>query len=156
MHSSKHSALRTLANLLCKHCTLKYVDVVSSSFFFLDEETGKRVDGYSISIYRRWNYENDIAAVVCYVSNETELELEEQIFNESVAYAIQKLSQGHDNNENSIFGLTIFYSRIKIKDLKLDYLEKLSNDMSLVYTLIPIDYVNDRLTYLSICGVRHQ
>lgn len=84
------------------------------------------------------------------------MEFNEQIFNESVAYAIQKLNQGHESNENLVCSLTIFYSRIKIKDLKMDYLENLSNDIALVYTLVPIDYVENHITYLSICGVRHQ
>lgn len=34
----------------------------------LDEETGRSIGPYTISIRRRWNYENSCAAIVCYVS----------------------------------------------------------------------------------------
>jgi hypothetical protein len=33
-----------------------------------DEETGRCVSGFRVSIRRRWNYENNVSAVVCYVS----------------------------------------------------------------------------------------
>lgn len=35
---------------------------------FLDEETGCSISDYTISLRRRWNYENNCAATVCYVS----------------------------------------------------------------------------------------
>lgn len=35
---------------------------------FADEETGCSVSDYTISIRRRWNYENNCAAIVCYVA----------------------------------------------------------------------------------------
>jgi hypothetical protein len=39
-------------------------------YFFLisDEETGCCINGFRVSIRRRWNYENNVSAVVCYVS----------------------------------------------------------------------------------------
>ena len=37
-------------------------------FFIVDEETGCSISDYTISIRRRWNYENNCAAIVCYVS----------------------------------------------------------------------------------------
>lgn len=37
-------------------------------FFSVDEETGCTVGDYTISSRRRWNYENNCAAIVCYVS----------------------------------------------------------------------------------------
>lgn len=39
-----------------------------SLFCLIDEETGCSVGDYTISIRRRWNYENNCAAIVCYVS----------------------------------------------------------------------------------------
>lgn len=36
--------------------------------FNLDEETGCSVGDYTVSSRRRWNYENNCAAIVCYVS----------------------------------------------------------------------------------------
>lgn len=35
---------------------------------FSDEETGCSVGNYTVSSRRRWNYENNCAAIVCYVS----------------------------------------------------------------------------------------
>lgn len=35
---------------------------------YLDEETGCSVGDYTVSSRRRWNYENNCAAIVCYVS----------------------------------------------------------------------------------------
>ncbi|EFA02050.1 uncharacterized protein LOC663632 [Tribolium castaneum] len=120
------------------------------------EETGKCFQGYSISIYRRWNYENDIAAVVCYVHNTEETELSEDIFIETVDYVIQKLNQGHENDATSVYNLNIFYPRMKIRTLNVDYLQKLAENIALVYTLVPVTYVKSEHTYLSICGVRNQ
>lgn len=34
----------------------------------LDEETGCSVGDYTVSSRRRWNYENNCAAIVCYIS----------------------------------------------------------------------------------------
>jgi hypothetical protein len=36
--------------------------------FIPDEETGFCINGFRVSIRRRWNYENNVSAVVCYVS----------------------------------------------------------------------------------------
>lgn len=36
---------------------------------FIDEETGCCVDNYRVSIRRRWNYENNVAAIVTYISS---------------------------------------------------------------------------------------
>lgn len=36
--------------------------------YALDEETGCSVGDYTVSSRRRWNYENNCAAIVCYVS----------------------------------------------------------------------------------------
>lgn len=121
-----------------------------------DEETGKCFQGYSISIYRRWNYENDIAAVVCYVTNPEETELLEDIFKETVDYVVQKLNQGHENDTVSVYNLTIFYSRVKIRTLNVDCLQSLAKKIKMVYTLVPVTYVKSEHTYMSICGVRNQ
>ncbi|RZC38828.1 diphthine--ammonia ligase [Asbolus verrucosus] len=122
------------------------------------EETGKCVDGYSISIYRRWNYENDIAAVVCYVDNAEEVEFTEEIFVHTVEYAVQKLTQGQENDSTSIYSLNIFYPRMKIQRLEgcAEYLKQLAQTISLAYTFVPVAYVKSEHTYLSICGMRNQ
>lgn len=40
-------------------------------YVILDEETGCCVDNYRVSIRRRWNYENNVAAIVTYISSGT-------------------------------------------------------------------------------------
>lgn len=35
---------------------------------FADEETGRCVGNFKVAIRRRWNYENDVSAIVCYLS----------------------------------------------------------------------------------------
>lgn len=47
---------------------LKSVNLSHFFAFNLDEETGCTVGDYTISSRRRWNYENNCAAIVCYVS----------------------------------------------------------------------------------------
>lgn len=36
--------------------------------FLTDEETGKCVGNFKVAIRRRWNYENNVSAIVCYMS----------------------------------------------------------------------------------------
>lgn len=38
------------------------------NFFVSDEETGCSIGDFTVSSRRRWNYENNCAAIVCYVS----------------------------------------------------------------------------------------
>lgn len=49
-----------------------YICIYNSNCYhnviFADEETGCSVSDYTISIRRRWNYENNCAAIVCYVA----------------------------------------------------------------------------------------
>jgi hypothetical protein len=65
------------------------------------------------------------------------------------------MKQGHENDA-SVYNLTIFYPRMKIRGLKIEYLQRLAENMALVYTLVPVTYVKSEHTYLSICGVRNQ
>lgn len=33
-----------------------------------DEETGRSIGQYKVAIRRRWNYENNVAAIICHVA----------------------------------------------------------------------------------------
>lgn len=128
--------------------------------YFLDEETGKCVDSYSISIYRRWNYENNIAAIVCHVENghETATILPRDIFVDCVNYAVQKLKQGHETDSTSVYNINIFYplNKVLMEEDLVDYVRELSGTINLVYTFVPVTLIQNEHTYLSICGVRNQ
>lgn len=127
----------------------------------LDEETGKCLDDWSILIYRRWNYENNIAAVVCHVCNTGDdhaFALSAQVFEETVKYTVHKLQQGHENDSTSIYHLKIFYPLNKNLCIEefLAVLEGLKEAFCLVYTVVPVIGLKSQNTYLSISGVRNQ
>ncbi|CAG9835836.1 unnamed protein product [Diabrotica balteata] len=122
------------------------------------EERGKCVDNFSISIYRRWNYENDLSTILCRVSHqEDEATLELPIFTEAIEYTLQKLQQGFDG-QNSVISLKIFYSVTKNIDPNfiLQYFDNFTKDLSLSYTLVPVVSLKSKQTFLSICGIRMQ
>ncbi|XP_018564791.1 diphthine--ammonia ligase [Anoplophora glabripennis] len=123
------------------------------------EERGKCVDNFFISIYRRWNYDNNIAAILCRVDHpQSAATLDNKIFTEAMDYTIQKLKQGHEDATTSIFNIKIFYS--VTKSIECDsfnsYFEDHMEDSRLSYTLVPVVSLKNSHTYLSICGVRFQ
>lgn len=129
--------------------------------FIPDEETGKCITEWSISIYRRWNYENNIAAVVCHVDNTGENStsiFSTEVFEEAVKYALHKLQQGHENDSTSIYNLKIFYPLNKNICIEgfLAILETLKESFCLVFTVVPVIGLKNDNTYLSISGVRNQ
>jgi hypothetical protein len=71
--SAKFDALYKFFTDTCFHLHefavfLETYESVCAFFFCTDEETGRCVSGFRVSIRRRWNYENNVSAVVCYVS----------------------------------------------------------------------------------------
>lgn len=130
-------------------------------FAIIDEETGKCMGDWSILIYRRWNYENNIAAVVCHVDNtgdDLAAPFSTDVFEEAVKYAMHKLQQGHENDSTSIYDLKIFYplnKNICIEEF-LAILETLKESFCLVFTVVPVIGLKCENTYLSISGVRNQ
>ncbi|KAJ8986079.1 hypothetical protein NQ317_003373 [Molorchus minor] len=63
------------------------------------EERGKCVGNYSISIYRRWNYENNISAIHCRVAHpDVDIVFDNKVFVEAMDYTIQKLRQGLEDD----------------------------------------------------------
>lgn len=130
---------------------------VLSIFQFSDEERGKCIDDYSISIYRRWNHENNITAILCRVDHpETEIIFQNHVFKEAMDYAIQKLKQGNEDDATSIINLKIFYSVAKNIESSyfLDYFENHTKDLELSYTFVPVLSLRNKQTFLSICGVK--
>ncbi|XP_045479271.1 diphthine--ammonia ligase [Harmonia axyridis] len=125
------------------------------------EETGKCIEdrNWSISIYKRWNPEDNIVALVSHL--EKTIPSEESIFNrdifiEFIDYALQKLDQANEENSKAVHNLKIFYPTSKNIDSSeyFEYLDDLRNKISLTYTFIPVIYCKDENTYLSICGTR--
>lgn len=126
---------------------------------FLVEETGKCIDDWSICIFRRWNYENNIAAIVCHIDNLDGSIMNEAIFQETIDYVLYKLHQGHESDAMTLCALKIFYPINKM--IPLEEIVRIMNDYqsttnSLVYTIVPVLSLQSSHTYLSICGVRHQ
>ncbi|KAJ8970366.1 hypothetical protein NQ314_001277 [Rhamnusium bicolor] len=122
------------------------------------EERGKCIDNYSISIYRRWNYENNIVAILCRVDHpESDIGFNNKIFREAMDYTLQKLKQGQED-DTSIFSIKIFYSVTKNLQSAffIDYFEEFTKDIFLSYTFVPVISLKNRQTFLSICGIRIQ
>ncbi|CAH1106414.1 unnamed protein product [Psylliodes chrysocephalus] len=120
------------------------------------EEKGKCVDNFSISIFRRWNHENHLSAILCTVINPDENAVcEPAIIHQALDYTIQKLLLGFED-EKSIISLNIFYTtkkNIHEKDI-LNYFKNETKNVVLSYTFIPVMSLNSNQTFLSICGVR--
>lgn len=49
-------------------CIVCYTTIKYKTFLLIDEETGCNVGDFKVAITRRWNYENTVAAIVCYVA----------------------------------------------------------------------------------------
>lgn len=123
------------------------------------EERGKCIENYSISLYRRVNYENNVAAIVCQVGTTEDIDIfDNQMFFEALSYSIEKLKQGHENDTTSVFSLKIFCSVLKFTDVTplLDIVERFREGTCLVYSFIPVVKLKSEHTFLSICGIRNQ
>lgn len=59
----------------CKYKNTKNIksssNIFLKNYFITDEETGKCVGNFKVAIRRRWNYENNVSAIVCYMSTGT-------------------------------------------------------------------------------------
>lgn len=120
------------------------------------EERGKCVDNFSITIYRRWNHQNNISTILCRIRHpEDDATIELPIFQEAINYTIQKLQQGYES-ETSVINLKIFYSVTKSIDLNaiLECMENFKKQISLSYTLVPVISLKNKQIFLSICGIR--
>lgn len=130
----------------------------NSSFEY--EETGKCINDWSISIYRRWNYENNISAVVCHVDcpQDDSDTVPTEVYQETFRYVIQKLQLGHEGDITSICNLKIFYNvqkAISLTDV-IGCIDEFKETITVIYLLVPVVGLYSERTFLSICGVRKQ
>ncbi|KOX77844.1 Meiotically up-regulated 71 protein [Melipona quadrifasciata] len=134
------------------------------------EETGKCVGNFKVAIRRRWNYENTVSAIVCYMSagssnstgnlatetnlSSTELTIDE--LTEAFEYVLCKLTKG-SQTVNPSCNLRIFYKvgSSPGPNFIQDILSKFST-RNLVTTIIPATHLHNFSTFLSICGIRHE
>lgn len=123
------------------------------------EETGKCFDSWSVLIYRRWNYENNVAAIVgCLENNDVEKSVDLNVFMEFINYALlEKLNQRHEEGVTCIIKVTIFYSVFKCSE-KISEFSKYLNDLrsseNLIFNFVPVLYCKSENTFLSMSGMR--
>lgn len=123
------------------------------------EETGQCVQDWSISIFRRWNYENNIATILCHVSNtDANTVLSAAIFRETIEYVLQKLNHGHEYDPKTICSVKVFYPVNKniCAYSFVSILEEFRRTVPVVHTIVPVVALHHKNTFLSICGVRTQ
>ncbi|KAL0101093.1 hypothetical protein PUN28_018744 [Cardiocondyla obscurior] len=134
------------------------------------EETGKCVANFRIAIRRRWNYENNVSAIVCYMStgssNSTgnltteaslpSTELNANELSEAFDYLLCKLKKGSQST-NPTCNLRIFYKVGSFLGPSFlhNVLSKFSTQ-NLVITIIPATHLHNFSTLLSIYGIRHE
>lgn len=139
-------------------CQINRENCTNLFFLIVDEETGKCIEDWSISIYRRWNYENNIASIVCHVENLEDKNLDLEIFRETIDYVLHKLQQGHEYDPMSLCALKIFFpvhKNVCINDF-VEILTEFQKSTLLVFTIVPAISLSNSNSYVSICGVRHQ
>lgn len=144
------------------------------------EETGCCIGVHRVSLRRRWNYENTVSVVVCYVStgssnsgqtaaasaNTVETEETESghcaslpvisapELGEVFRYALSKLHKGVDPGTTcAVRVLHVSGSKAPAPTEVRKALEEFPN---VVTTLVPVCRLTDSRTVLSICAVRHQ
>ncbi|XP_020711460.2 diphthine--ammonia ligase isoform X1 [Athalia rosae] len=134
------------------------------------EETGKCVGNFKVAIRRRWNYENNVSAIVCYLSTgssnsmgnlavDTTLsfaDLNAAELTEAFEYLLCKLTKG-SQSVNPICNLRIFY---KVGSSPgPNFIQSVLSSFesrNIVTTIIPTTHLHNYSTFLSICGIRHE
>ncbi|XP_046749065.1 diphthine--ammonia ligase [Diprion similis] len=134
------------------------------------EETGKCVGDFKVAIRRRWNYENNVSAIVCYLSTgssnsmgnlavDTNLsfaELNAAELTEAFEYLLCKLTKG-SQTVNPTCNLRIFY---KVGSSPgPNFIQSVLSSFesrNIVTTIIPTTHLHNYSTFLSICGIRHE
>lgn len=134
------------------------------------EETGCVVGDNRVSIRRRWNYDNTVAAIVCYVSTGSSTSnpqvcddgckvetLSESQLEEVFVYALGRLIRGDPPPNNPVCSLQVLYrvGRAPTQETLHSVLGKLQ-DFNIVPTVLPVCQLNHPNTFLSLCAVRHE
>ncbi|PNF17010.1 Diphthine--ammonia ligase [Cryptotermes secundus] len=134
------------------------------------EETGCCINGFRVSIRRRWNYENNVSAVVCYVSTATSNsgtvmieegkeyfspnQLSDESLSEVLCYTLSKLL--HEAAPTTVCNLRIFCKVGKAPaPCQIQSVLSKAVDFNIVHSIIPVCHLHNAHTFLSICGVRH-
>ncbi|XP_033221261.1 diphthine--ammonia ligase isoform X3 [Belonocnema kinseyi] len=134
------------------------------------EETGRCVGNLNISLRRRWNYENNVSAIVCYLTNglsdptvnfvmetsETSIDLTAEELKKSFQYILFNLRKG-SKSKNPACHLRVFYKAddSRVVQLILNALAYFSKE-NIVITIIPTMNLCNLNTFISVCGVRHE
>lgn len=139
---------------------------------FQYEETGCRIDKrHKAFLRRRFNYENTVSAVVCYlttdngasvegdISLETEVPeaLQESHIEKVITYTLNKLMSGEPHAVDPVCSLRIFYpvcQQLIIHNV-CNILSKLSDNLPVTYTLVPVMQLHNVNTVLSVSALRH-
>lgn len=127
----------------------------------IDEETGQCVENFSISIRRRWNYENNVAAIVCHVAytDPCIADLSGPLFNEVLTYTLTKLNQDYETSATTTVSyLRLFYPVASKIDMIMMHgvLTEVQLLFNVIYTLVPVCSLQNSSTLLSICGIRNE
>ncbi|KAI5726697.1 hypothetical protein M8J76_007020 [Diaphorina citri] len=142
---------------------------------FQYEETGYCLnDHHHVSLRRRWNYDNSVSAIVCYVSNGLSLSIgnvaqvtanQEEDLNiktlpeatllEIVQYVMSRLL-----NENKqltyVANFKIFYKASAMNSSVIENVfHQLIQQYTIVPTIIPVKHLQNPNTIVSICALRH-
>ncbi|XP_050540996.1 uncharacterized protein LOC126905392 [Daktulosphaira vitifoliae] len=141
------------------------------------EETGCCVDNYRVSIRRRWNYENNVAAIVTYISSgsctsllaindftETSSEVISATgLEEAFRYSLKRLLRGEPTSTptDAICSLRIFY-KVSCEQKPPIYrqlinstLKTLKTEFHIVATVVPVLHLHHPNTFVSIYALRH-
>ncbi|KAJ9584323.1 hypothetical protein L9F63_021323 [Diploptera punctata] len=128
------------------------------------EETGCCVGDFRVSIRRRWNYENNVSAIVCYVSIGTAnsgttvadepSQLSDENLSEIMCYVLSKLL--HQAPPTTVCNLRIFCKVGKAPTpCRIQNVLSKAEGFNIVHSIVPVCHLHSDLTILSICGVRH-
>ncbi|GLH09585.1 Uncharacterized protein GBIM_14654 [Gryllus bimaculatus] len=148
------------------------------------EETGCCIGDFRVSIRRRWNYENNVSAVVCYVSsvgtgslltglesgdgqtrssNETTPaltpqppeEMSDEHLSEVICYTLAKLLRKAD--AATVCNIRFFYKvGVAPNPERINSVLAHAEGFNIVHSIIPVCQLHNAHTFLSICGVRHK
>nr|CAD7260850.1 unnamed protein product [Timema shepardi] len=123
-----------------------------------------------VSIRRRWNYENNVSAVVCYVSTGTSTStsamteegkeplsphhMTDEDLSEVLCYTLSKLLRKVP--PTTVCNLRVFFQVGKgIVPHRIQNVLNKAEGFNIVHTIVPVVHLHNPHTFLSLCGVRH-
>ncbi|XP_053608936.1 uncharacterized protein LOC128674442 isoform X2 [Plodia interpunctella] len=146
---------------------------------FSYEETGCNVGEYKVAITRRWNYENTVAAFVCYVATGSSpstcqlqfpseeacvshkrlaAQMSSEHIEEVLEYALKKLLDDYDGDSAPALKMRIFYqvSSAPSASTLVSALHRVRERVKVraAVTCVPVLGLHNAFTFLSISGLR--